>query len=107
VATVYTDQLSLSKGLAGYHAVGGPAQGFRWVIRDVEFFIGNQVGTTDVFLYHDASNVCFFAGHANQEVQTWLQWTGHQVVNYPDKLGIQTNGGNADVSVCGYVLTLP
>jgi hypothetical protein len=108
VATVYTERFLVVQGASGTNDPAvGPPEGFRWVLRDIEVFCGNQIGTTDWSFYDHQEQAVFWAGQASEEIRTWAQWTGHMVFDYPGAISFNIVGGNADVSMSGYSLRLP
>ena len=110
-ANAYTQLLYESSGLTlATHNLGGPASGFRWVVRDVSWF-NNEFG------WSQGLNGCFLTGGSGGifaapplsvvKGQCEYQWEGRQVIDYPNHLTAVCNDAGWALIVSGYVLSLP
>lgn len=104
VANVYSTLLLSKQGLNGALDIPCPA-GFRMVIRDLDVYCDNS----------GAGGTFFFKGNVNQTIwhlslaafaTTDGQWRGRQVIDYPDSASVVADT-NSDVTVSGYLLSLP
>lgn len=106
-SSVYTVSMGSQKGASGSYTLGGPPEGYRWVVKDIDVYFGNQIGSTSLEVFTSNADTIFFAFEASEEIRTWTQWNGRHVIDYPEVLQIYVDGGNCDISCSGYQLSLP
>lgn len=103
MASVYSVQFAALQGLNGTHTLTVPA-GFKAVLRDLDAYNGGGASSTDLFLIGSAGQTIFNDSSALQPKNS--QWRGRQVLEELETWALRTTGA-WDVTVSGYLLTLP
>lgn len=105
MAKVYSDRFYVKQGLSGTETLDVPA-GVLWVVRDVWVFAGAEVIFTKQWhLIGDAGQTFDWAGFTVVNPEPLHFWQGRQVIL--ESLTVMADPGPLDVSISGYVLTLP
>lgn len=117
MAEVYTELFygGVANGLA---VLGGPPEGFRWVVVDVEWSLNIEeltfpVDARGVSLYiPEIDGFGLFAAFLIPRLDIYYetavrQWTGRVAVDYPNHLAVFHGSPAAHVLVTGYQLSLP
>lgn len=80
--------------------------GFVLVVVDIDVYWGNQiVPPTGRVL--GAAGQAFWSWAGSILAPNHAQWRGRHVITAPGHLSVAVDGGNIDVSIAGYLLTLP
>lgn len=105
MSSVYSTPFIYVPALAGTNYYIVP-DGYTAVVRDCDVFMGSQV-LGAVFKLLGAAGQCFFYVSSEPLTPVWVPWRGRHVLSAGDTLTASVTTGNADVSVSGYLLTLP
>ena len=108
MARVYSTRFVSGQGLEGLHGYEVPA-GFLAVVRDISWYIGLPTSEASLLagIAQPPVYVALTSGSETDFLPTSGQWTGRQVANAGDVIYVNVQGGNADVSISGYLLSLP
>jgi hypothetical protein len=109
VRTVYSTLLFEATSVEAAESVGGPPDGYLWVLRDLVMTYGDtlggpegavSIGGTDPWLWLAQSP----EGKYLSLGDTSVEWTGRIVIPAGTELWIKTNGVTADFYGSGYQL---
>lgn len=105
MANVYSTAFIGEKELSG-SAVYTVPTGYVAVVRDCDVFQGSS-STGVYFQLLGGEGQAFFWCSSLPLTAQWFQWTGRHVLNEGATLTALVGSGNPDVSVSGYLLSLP
>lgn len=105
---VYSSRFIQQHGLTTSASFAVPS-GFVAVVRDLDAFIGTPTGVNDLFM-HGALGQAIFWDSAQIGISKYMSWRGRQVFEPGELISVEVNVGALDafdVTVSGYLLTLP
>ena len=106
MATVYSNRLIEEKGLSGPATFVVPA-GYIAVIRDLDVYYGNQLFPAYARLI-GAANQKLWSVSNSIGSESYAQWRGRQVFLAGETITVSVDeGGEADVTLSGYLLIAP
>lgn len=94
----------MAKGLNGTAVYTVPA-GFVAVLRDLDAYFGGDIAPQNMFLHGPAGQAIWWNGWTVL-IAGVAQWRGRQVIQGGESFDVTTDAP-MDVSVSGYLLTLP
>ncbi len=101
---VYSERLAQELGLSGLLLITAP-HGFTTVLRDLDVYFGGSVFARGVYLRGAGGQTIWFNNFATDAGQ-YASWRGRQVIQEDEVFSIFTEDA-MDVTLSGYVLTLP
>jgi hypothetical protein len=104
VALVYSTRFLEARGLGSSPHVYTCPTGYRAVVRGAQFY-ANAILQSEAWL-RGASGQVVAAGLAGSLTRFFISWDLHYVFDEGEHIEILTDGGDWDVSVSGYLLTL-
>lgn len=105
MSSVYSTPFIYVTGLDGATTYTVP-DGYTAIVRDCDVFMGSQV-LGAVLQLLGAAGQCFFYVSSDPLTPVWVPWRGRHVLSAGDTFTASVTTGNADVSVSGYLLSLP
>jgi len=107
VAAVYSTRFLQAHGLSGTTTYTVPA-GYRAVLVQLDTY-SNPLLALEVFL-HGALGQAMWWGQWTPTIPQYQHWAGRQVIEAGESVDVEVNAGpgdGADVTLSGYLLTLP
>lgn len=106
MGTVYSSNFGQLHAFNGLYAFNVPA-GQVLVLRDVDLFAPAQIGTeVEVFLQGDLGQTIWYVV-ADGTTAINEQWRGRQVFGEGQQIYVNVTSGHVDVTLSGYLLSLP
>lgn len=103
-APVYSTSVLQVQGLTSSATYTVPA-GQLLVVRDIEHYWNGPSASNHTFWEGDAGQTWFFIENTITSGQRWGTWTGRVVLR--EQLVVRTDADPVDVTISGYLLTLP
>jgi hypothetical protein len=101
---VYSIAMFEQHDLVGLSASVGPEDGFLWVVRCVDFVIGNALAQ---FAFVGAGGQAVFSESVGPQAGfSTSSWRGRYVVTHPEQIYFSSTSA-VDVTASGYNLSLP
>jgi hypothetical protein len=101
---VYSELLVAELGLTGTATFTVPA-GFRCVLRDLDAYNGGTFTSDTIFLHGQLGQAIWY-GQTSSSEGSYHSWRGRQVIDQGLTFAVAVSG-TWDVTVSGYLLTLP
>jgi hypothetical protein len=105
MSQVYSTSLIAEKELTGTATYGVPS-GYVLVVVAIDVYWGSEVFVPSGRVLGAAGQV-FAVWQGAALAANIMQWRGRHVMNAGETLTVSVDNGNADVSVSGYLLSLP
>lgn len=104
MATIYSTVFISELGLSGTHSYVCPSDRLL-VLRDLDAYAETTVAARDLWLMGSRGQTIFHDSWGAPD-QHNAAWRGRQIINPGDSFSVRTTD-NVDVTVSGYLLTLP
>jgi hypothetical protein len=104
---VYSTNFIAELGLVGAISLTVPSTEV-YVIRDIDVYADGAISVPFTYVFaHGANGQAFFYYQWEPGTQAWEQWRGRQVMSPGTTWDVTSSNGAVDVTVSGYILTLP
>lgn len=104
---VYSHSFITIEGLTGAHSYA-PESGYKAIVRDIDVYATGVLDIPFTYVFaHGSDGQAFFYYQWEPGAQAWEGWRGRQVIESGQSFDITSYNGPVDVSVSGYLLSLP